>query len=110
GPATFRPRSFAPNASRIARGRAVTLIYLDGQWLDKASAKVCVFDHGLLYGDGVFEGMRVYGGRTFKLAEHVARLYDSAKAILLDVPISREEMIRVTDEGVKRAGLSEGYM
>ncbi|MBL8979679.1 MAG: branched-chain-amino-acid transaminase [Gemmatimonadetes bacterium] len=88
----------------------MTLIYLDGQWLDKASAKVSVFDHGLLYGDGVFEGMRVYGGRTFKLAEHVARLYDSAKAILLDVPISREEMIRVTDEGVKRAGLSEGYL
>ncbi len=88
----------------------MTLIYLDGQWLDKASAKVSVFDHGLLYGDGVFEGMRVYGGRTFKLAEHVARLYDSAKAILLDVPISREEMIRVTEDGVKRAGLSEGYL
>ncbi len=88
----------------------MTLIYLDGQWLDKASAKVSVFDHGLLYGDGVFEGMRVYGGRTFKLAEHVARLYDSAKAILLDVPISREEMIRITDEGVKRSGLTEGYL
>ncbi|MBK6422211.1 MAG: branched-chain-amino-acid transaminase [Gemmatimonadetes bacterium] len=88
----------------------MTLIYLDGQWLDKASAKISVFDHGLLYGDGVFEGMRVYGGKTFKLAEHVHRLYDSAKAILLEVPMSREEMIRVTEEGVQRAGLTEGYL
>ncbi len=88
----------------------MTLIYLDGQWLDKASAKISVFDHGLLYGDGVFEGMRVYGGKTFKLAEHVHRLYDSAKAILLEVPMSREEMIRVTEEGVQRSGLTEGYL
>ncbi|HMV32495.1 MAG TPA: branched-chain-amino-acid transaminase [Gemmatimonadales bacterium] len=88
----------------------MTLIYLDGQWLDKASAKISVFDHGLLYGDGVFEGMRVYGGKTFKLAEHVHRLYDSAKAILLEVPMPREEMIRVTEEGVQRSGLTEGYL
>ncbi len=88
----------------------MTLIYLDGQWLDKASAKISVFDHGLLYGDGVFEGMRVYGGKTFKLAEHVHRLYDSAKAILLEVPMSREEMIRVTEEGVQLSGLTEGYL
>ncbi len=88
----------------------MTLIYLDGQWLDKASAKISVFDHGLLYGDGVFEGMRVYGGKTFKLAEHVHRLYDSAKAILLEVPMPREEMIRVTEEGVQLSGLTEGYL
>lgn len=88
----------------------MTLIYLDGQWLDKASAKISVFDHGLLYGDGVFEGMRVYGGKTFKLAAHVHRLYDSAKAILLEVPMSREEMIRVTEEGVQLSGLTEGYL
>jgi branched-chain amino acid aminotransferase len=88
----------------------VTLIYLDGQWLDKESAKVSVFDHGLLYGDGVFEGMRVYGGKTFRLAEHVGRLYDSAQAIMLSVPIPHEEMIAITVEGVRRAGLAEGYL
>jgi len=88
----------------------VSLIYLDGEWLDKASARISVYDHGLLYGDGVFEGMRVYGGRTFKLAEHVDRLYDSAKAILIDVPMTREEMMRITEDGVRRAGLSEGYL
>jgi len=88
----------------------VTLIYLDGQWLDKDSARISVFDHGLLYGDGVFEGMRVYGGRTFRLAEHVDRLYDSAQAIMLTVPMSREAMIAVTEEGVRRAGLQDGYL
>jgi branched-chain amino acid aminotransferase len=91
-------------------GVGVTTIWLDGQWLDKDSAKVSVFDHGLLYGDGVFEGMRVYNGKTFKLKEHVDRLFDSAKAILLDIPMSREEMIALTNEGVRRAGLTEGYL
>ncbi len=88
----------------------MTLIYLDGQWYDRDNAKISVFDHGLLYGDGVFEGMRVYEGRTFKLREHLDRLYDSAKAILLTIPMSREEMARVTEEGVRRAGLREGYL
>jgi branched-chain amino acid aminotransferase len=88
----------------------VTLIYLDGQWLDKNSAKVSVFDHGLLYGDGVFEGMRVYAGRTFRLQEHVRRLYESAQSILLTVPIPRDTMIAVTEEGVRRAGLKDGYL
>jgi branched-chain amino acid aminotransferase len=88
----------------------VTLIYLDGQWCDRDKAKISVFDHGLLYGDGVFEGMRVYAGRTFKLREHLDRLYDSAKAILLTIPMEREEMARITEEGVRRAGLTEGYL
>lgn len=88
----------------------MTLIYLDGQWLDKDSAKVSVYDHGLLYGDGVFEGMRVYGGRTFRLAEHVERLYDSAQAIMLKPPMTQAEMVAVTAEGVKRSGLTEGYL
>ena len=88
----------------------MTLIYVDGEWLDRESAKVSVYDHGFLYGDGVFEGMRVYGGRTFRLREHIERLYDSAKAILLTPPISQEEMAAVTEEGVRRAGLTEGYL
>jgi branched-chain amino acid aminotransferase len=86
------------------------LIYLDGQWLDRESAKVSVFDHGLLYGDGVFEGMRVYNGKTFRLAEHVDRLYDSAQAIALQIPISKAEMIAATEEGVRRSGLQDGYL
>lgn len=88
----------------------MSLIWINGQWHDRDSAKVSVYDHGLLYGDGVFEGIRVYGGRPFRLAEHLDRLYDSAQAIWLTVPIAKEEMSRVTLEGVKRAGLSEGYL
>jgi len=88
----------------------VSLIWIDGQWYDRDSAKVSVFDHGLLYGDGVFEGMRVYGGKVFRLEEHVDRLYDSAHAIWLTVPVPKEEMIRVTEEGVRRGRLSEGYL
>ncbi len=99
-----------PAHERLEEETVVTLIYLDGQWLDKDHAKISVFDHGLLYGDGVFEGMRVYGGRTFKLAEHVGRLFDSAQAIMLKVPMSQEQMISVTEEGVKRSGLQEGYL
>ena len=56
----------------------MTVIYIDGQWYDRSNAKISVFDHGLLYGDGVFEGMRVYGGKTFKLKQHIDRLYGSA--------------------------------
>ena len=88
----------------------MTLIWLDGQWCDQATARVSVFDHGLLYGDGVFEGTRVYGGRPFKLKEHMGRLYDSAHAIALTIPIPREEMIAVTEEGVRRSGLQEAYL
>ena len=67
------------------------LIYIDGEYLPQEEAKISVFDHGLLYGDGVFEGIRSYKGRVFKLDEHLQRLYDSAKAIMLDIPISIDE-------------------
>ena len=85
-------------------------IWLDGAWHDRDTAKVSVFDHGLLYGDGVFEGIRVYGGKVFRLTEHIDRLYDSARAIWLTVPIPREEMIAVTEEAVRRSGLAEAYV
>jgi branched-chain amino acid aminotransferase len=101
------PLSGAGAGTKSAKSATV---YLDGQWLDRESAKLSVFDHGLLYGDGVFEGMRVYGGRIFKLTEHVDRLYDSAQAIMLQVPISRAEMIALTEEGVRRSGLQDGYL
>jgi branched-chain amino acid aminotransferase len=82
------------------------LIYLDGKLVPESQARVSVFDHGLLYGDGVFEGIRFYNGRVFRLEEHTRRLYDSAKALLLNVPITPEEMIHATVETVKANGLS----
>ena len=63
-------------------------IYLDGRYVDKNDAKISVFDHGLLYGDGVFEGIRAYNGKVFKLKEHITRLYESARAIKLEIPMS----------------------
>ena len=71
------------------------LVYVDGEFLPKEKATVSVFDHGLLYGDGVFEGIRAYHGRVFKLQEHIDRLYDSAKAILLNIGISKDEMSQI---------------
>lgn len=88
----------------------MSLIWINGQWHDRDTATISVFDHGLLYGDGVFEGMRVYGGRAFRMVEHLDRLYDSAQAIWLTPPIGRDEMARVTEEGIRRAGITEGYL
>jgi branched-chain amino acid aminotransferase len=85
-------------------------IYIDGQFYDEASAKISVFDHGLLYGDGVFEGIRMYHNRVFKLREHIERLYWSAKAILLDIPMTQEEMIAATVETCRQNGLRDGYI
>lgn len=100
----------SPRPAATAKSQTSALVYLDGEWLDRDTAKVSVFDHGLLYGDGVFEGMRVYNGKTFRLAEHVDRLYDSARAILLTPYMSKAEMIAVTEEGVRRSGLQDGYL
>ena len=86
------------------------LIYIDGEFLPKAEAKVSVFDHGLLYGDGVFEGIRSYNGRVFKLDEHLERLYDSAKSIMLEVPISIETMKETVLETLRRNHLTEAYI
>jgi len=88
----------------------VALIWLDGKWLDRDTATVSVFDHGLLYGDGIFEGTRVYGGRIFRFDQHLERLYDSAKAIWLTMPMPREELAEITREAVARSGLSEAYI
>ena len=86
------------------------LVWLDGAWLDRETAQISVYDHGLLYGDGVFEGMRVYGGRPFRLQEHLERLYDSAQAIWLTIPMLLEEMSALTEEAVRRSGLEEAYI
>ena len=73
-------------------------------------AKVSVFDHGLLYGDGVFEGIRAYNGRVFKLKEHIDRLFNAAKAISLNIPLSKEEMTEVVLESCRKNGIADGYI
>ena len=73
-------------------------IYIDGKYCDESNAKISVFDHGLLYGDGIFEGIRAYNGRVFKLKEHIDRLFCSAKAILLAIPMTRQETARKLPE------------
>jgi branched-chain amino acid aminotransferase len=85
-------------------------IWLDGKLVDESEAKVSVFDHGLLYGDGVFEGIRVYNGRVFRLEEHIRRLFDCARAIVLNLPWSREDVIRFTCETVAANQLKNGYI
>ncbi|RJX23540.1 MAG: branched-chain-amino-acid transaminase [Dethiobacter sp.] len=85
-------------------------IYIDGVFRPKEEAKVSVFDHGYLYGDGVFEGTRAYNGRIFKLQEHLERLYESARHILLDIPLSMEEMKEATLETVRRNNLHDAYI
>ncbi|BCS94873.1 branched chain amino acid aminotransferase [Desulfoluna limicola] len=85
-------------------------IYIDGNWFDKDEAKISVYDHGLLYGDGVFEGIRIYGGTIFRLKEHVRRLYDSAKAIMLTIPMTAVEMEALLIEAVERNNKQEGYI
>ena len=87
-----------------------SLVYIDGQFLPKREAKVSVYDHGLLYGDGVFEGIRVYNGRVFKLDEHIKRLYESAKSIELSIPMSEEVMKKTILETIRRNGLKDAYV
>lgn len=85
-------------------------IFLDGKFVDQAEAKISVFDHGLLYGDGIFEGIRLYQGNIFRLEEHLERLEYSAKAILLKMPWSRKEISDATCETCRQNGLADGYI
>ncbi|MBT9174743.1 MAG: Branched-chain-amino-acid aminotransferase [candidate division WS2 bacterium] len=85
-------------------------VYIDGKYLKKKEAKVSVFDHGFLYGDGVFEGIRAYKGRVFKLKEHIDRLYESAQAILLDIHLSREELIKLVISVLRINNLKDAYI
>jgi len=85
-------------------------IYLDGEFYEKENAKISVFDHGLLYGDGVFEGIRFYHGRVFRLAEHIDRLHDSAKAICLQIPQTKCEMIDAVLATIRQNELQDGYV
>ena len=85
-------------------------VYIGGKLFDKADAKISVYDHGLLYGDGVFEGIRVYSGRVFRLDAHVDRLYDSARAIHLRIPMTKAEMAKAVVDTVAANGLDDGYV
>jgi len=85
-------------------------IFIDGIYYAEKDAKVSVFDHGLLYGDGIFEGIRIYHGRVFKLKEHIDRLFCSAKAILLKIPMTHAELMRATVETCRKNKLRDGYI
>ena len=85
-------------------------IWLDGKLVDQEDAKITVFDHGLLYGDGVFEGIRVYSGRVFELDAHIERLYESAKAIRLEISMSRTDLAAAVTETVAANDIADGYI
>jgi branched-chain amino acid aminotransferase len=85
------------------------LIYIDGEWYPKGEAKISVYDHGLLYGDGVFEGIRCYNKNVFRLKEHIDRLYVSADIIGLKIPISKEEMAEIVKESIRKNDLTNAY-
>jgi branched-chain amino acid aminotransferase len=85
-------------------------IFIDGQYYEEQNAKISVFDHGLLYGDGIFEGIRAYNGRVFKLQEHIDRLFASAKAILLTIPMSHAEICKAVVETCRQNEIRDGYI
>jgi branched-chain amino acid aminotransferase len=85
-------------------------IWINGKFYDKADAKISVYDHGLLYGDGVFEGIRVYHGKVFRLKEHLDRLYDSARSIWLEIPMGKDELIKAVEETVRVNERQDGYI
>src|SRR5579862_3475833 len=89
---------------------ATPKIYINGKYFDKADAKISVYDHGLLYGDGIFEGIRVYEGRIFRLRRHLERIYDSAKAIKLEMPLTFEQMTDAVRKAVDENQKKNGYI
>src|SRR2546423_13064239 len=85
-------------------------VFIDGKYFSERDARISVFDHGLLYGDGIFEGIRAYNSRVFKLQEHIDRLFYSAKSILLTLPLTREEMMNAVVLTCRRNKLRDGYI
>src|SRR5438132_13906545 len=110
------PSSSAPFAKSAVNPPATAVkamplkIYISGKYYDKENAKVSVYDHGFLYGDGVFEGMRSYGGKVFRLKQHLERLWASAKAIWLKIPISPEEIAKAVNDTLATNGIKDGYI
>ena len=85
-------------------------VYVDGEYFEKDEAKISVFDHGLLYGDGVFEGIRAYAGRVFRPDQHIDRLYNSAKAIMLKIPVPREQMKQIVTDTLALNEMQDAYI
>src|SRR5205809_4541428 len=98
------------NGYYLRSPRMTPKIYINGQYYDKLDAKVSVYDHCLLYGDGVFEGIRVYDGKVFRLKEHVERLFESARAIKLEIPLSKEQMVEAILSTVRANNKQNGYI
>src|SRR5512133_840311 len=86
------------------------LVYVNGELVTRANAVVSAYDHGMLYGDGAFEGIRVYSGKVFKLREHLARLYRSAHVLMIDLPITQEEMEQAVLTALRTNGVNDGYI
>ncbi|MBA3963543.1 MAG: branched-chain-amino-acid transaminase [Chthoniobacterales bacterium] len=103
-------RTSAAKTSAPGPARKAHRIYIDGEFFDEAEAKISVFDHGLLYGDGVFEGIRFYNGRVFRMEEHMDRLTESARSICLELPISRPELDEALLETIRQNDLRDGYV
>src|SRR6478752_2882885 len=105
----IKPDSALKAATRTSAPESLQ-IYVHGEFFDQSEAKVSVFDHGLLYGDGVFEGIRFYNGRVFRMEEHMDRLWESARSICLEIPISRQEMDEALLETIRQNDLHAGYV
>jgi len=110
--ATAKSAVKSANESRddVAKSAKESKIYIDGKFFAEADAKISVFDHGLLYGDGIFEGIRFYDGRVFRLDDHLERLWDSARSICLEIPMTRREMSDALLETIRQNDLREGYV
>ena len=85
-------------------------IYISGEWIDQENAKISVLDHGLLYGDGVFEGLRAYSGKVFRMQEHLDRLWNSAKGLLIEIPMTKEQMADAIDKTLAINEITDGYI
>src|SRR3954465_15977169 len=89
---------------------AIPKVYINAKYSDKPDAKVSVYDHGLLYGDGVFEGIRIYNGKAFKLQEHPLCLFESARHIKLEIPLTPEQMVKAINDPIAANNKKEGYI
>ena len=105
-----KPKARTPSSTESAQPVKESKIYIDGKFYAEQDAKVSVFDHGLLYGDGIFEGIRFYNGRVFRLEDHLERLWDSARSICLEIPMSMPAMTEALLETIRKNDLQDGYI
>jgi branched-chain amino acid aminotransferase len=110
GTAVMDKPETAGKPKAVAPATKAQKIYIDGQFYDHADAKISVFDHGLLYGDGVFEGIRFYNGRVFRMEEHMERLWESARSICIEIPMSRRDLDAALLETIRQNDLRDGYV